>query len=376
MDCKKATINRAGFKCWLAIFFLFAGGVGFSQTLQPGFNAGEYLQLLSAADRFHDSINYKLHTPYPDQLEKIFRSPAVGLDNCWEFWMRNDRVGVIVIRGTTTKSISWLENFYCAMIPAIGSLQVNDSTKFNYKLAADSGAFVHAGWTLGLSFIAPDIVQRINEAYGQGIKEFLIFGHSQGGALTFLLTSYLYYLRGNGLPADIIFKSYCSAAPKPGNLYYAYDFDFITRGGWAQRVVSALDWVPESPLTIQTNNDVNEISPLRNASHLFKKQKFFVRLYLNHVYGSMDKSSRKARNRMQKYLGHGMYKQIHKTFPQFKEPAYAPSMYYMTAGVPVTLLPYPEYRQKFVDTTGKNLFIHHSLAAYNELVQHYYIQPK
>jgi len=57
MDCKKATIIRAGFKCWLAIFFLFAGGVGFSQTLQPGFNAGEYLQLLSAADRFHDSIN-------------------------------------------------------------------------------------------------------------------------------------------------------------------------------------------------------------------------------------------------------------------------------------------------------------------------------
>ena len=192
MDCKKATIHYRCTKISLAIVLFFAVSFGYSQILQPGFNPAEYLQLLSAADRFHDSTTRNLQTPYPEQLEKISRSGSIGLDNCWDFWMRNDRVGVIVIRGTTTKSISWLENFYCAMVPAIGSLHINDSTTFNYKLAADSGAFVHVGWTLGLSFIAPGIVERINAEYQQGVREFLIFGYSQGGAFTFLLTSYLY----------------------------------------------------------------------------------------------------------------------------------------------------------------------------------------
>ena len=47
-------------------------------------------------------------------------------------------------------------------------------------------------------------------------------------------------------------KTYCSAAPKPGNLFYAYDFEHITEGGWAFNVVNSADWVPELPSTTQT----------------------------------------------------------------------------------------------------------------------------
>jgi hypothetical protein len=74
---------------------------------------------------------------------------------------------------------------------------------------------VHVGWLLALAYLAPTITQKIDEYSKQGIKDFIIMGHSQGAAISFLTTSYLYYLQKDGkIPADIRFKTYCSAAPK------------------------------------------------------------------------------------------------------------------------------------------------------------------
>src|SRR3984885_12617163 len=99
------------------------------------------------------------------------------------------------------------------------------------------------------------------------------------------MRSYLYYLQQKGdLPADIVFKTYCSAAPKPGNMYYAYDFDFITRGGWAYAIVNGADWVPETPFSIQTLRDFNPTNPLIHVKDILRKQKFFLRLAGNIVY--------------------------------------------------------------------------------------------
>ncbi len=91
-------------------------------------------------------------------------------------------------------------------------------------------------------------------------------GHSQGGAIAYLLTAHFYNLQQQGkLPADIRFKTYCSAAPKPGNLYFAYDYETTTRGGWACNVVNAADWVPETPFSVQTVSDFNTTNPFVNA---------------------------------------------------------------------------------------------------------------
>jgi len=38
----------------------------------------------------------------------------MGLDNQWGLWVLEDKVACISIRGTTTKQVSWLENFYAA----------------------------------------------------------------------------------------------------------------------------------------------------------------------------------------------------------------------------------------------------------------------
>jgi len=349
----------------ILLLVLFFSVIVSAQTkLQPGFNGKEYAELLSLSYFTHDAQDY-YHLEY--------RSPEVGLLNQWTFYLRNDNVAAIDIRGTVNKTVSWMENFYAAMIPATGSLQLNDSTTFNYQLSADSKAMVHTGWTIGLACLAPDIEKKVNDYYQQKhVKEFFLFGHSQGGAITFLLRSYLEYEKQKGnIPADIVFKTYCSAAPKPGNTYYAYDYDFITRNGWGFTVVNAADWVPETPSSIQTENDFNPTNPFILVPDIVKKQKWIVRVAVKKIYKKMNKPTQKAQKKFQKYLGRSVYKQVRKTLPQLKEPEYAKGNNYIRAGVPVILMPDEEYRKKFPESNEK-YFIHHSFDAYYMLIKKYY----
>ncbi|MBS1653803.1 MAG: lipase family protein [Bacteroidetes bacterium] len=357
------------------LFVLLSFLVSAQTKLQPGFDGKEYTELLSLAfngNSIADSAE-RFNTKDTYHLEYI--SKEVGLMNRWSLFLRDDNVAVINLRGTVNHTASWLENFYAAMIPASGSLQVNDSTVFNYQFAADQKAMVHTGWALGIAYLAPDIEQKINYYFEKNkVTDFLIFGHSQGGALAFLLRSYLQYEKQKGkIPATVNFKTYCSAAPKPGNLYYAYDFDFITRNGWAFTVVNAADWVPETPFSLQTLNDFNPTNPFTNAKSMIKKQKFFVRLALNHVYNKLNRSTGKSQKVFEKYLGKNIYKQVKKTLPQFRQPEYAHGNNYMRAGVPIVLQPDEEYRKIFPDSTTE-VFIHHLFAPYYYLIKKYYLQ--
>ena len=166
-------------------------------------------------------------------------------------------------------------------------------------------------------------------------------------------------------------KSYCSAAPKPGNLFYAYDFDYITRNGWSFTVVNASDWVPETPFSIQTLKDYNTLNPFTDVSNQLSKQSFLVRLYLKHVYNRLNRTTRKAQRTFTKYLGNTLYKQVKKSQPQYLQPAYAPSMNYMRAGVPIVLRGDERYFQQFPDTS-KNVFVHHGFGPYYSLTKKIY----
>ncbi|MFC4263882.1 lipase family protein [Ferruginibacter yonginensis] len=336
------------------------------QLLQPGFSVSEYKAAVACDEHLYAADSVKQNYPLPNGTYKFYESPEVGLYNKITFWVLPNNVALISIRGTTASAGSWIENFYSAMIPATGNLQINDSTNFNYKLAKDSLAYVHAGWTIGLAHLAPIAVNKINELYRtKGIKNFILFGHSQGGALSFLMRSYLQYC--NQLPKDIFIKTYCSAAPKPGNLNYAYDFDHINLNGWAFRVVNPLDWVPESPFTVQKVTDMYPINPLANRSALTGKQSFFQRLAVNYAFKKMTNASKKTDKRYQKYLGKYVFKQVKQYLPQMKEPTYAPSTNYMTAGIPIVLQPDVDYTHKFKQTpTG--FFVNHTYKAYLYLI--------
>lgn len=352
--------------------FLF----GQSPKINSGFDPVEYLDLLKVLEATHaDSSKPGNVKGNKLKHEMVYRSPEMGLKNRWEYWIREDGVGIVSIRGTVQHANSWMENFYAAQIPANGSLQINDSTQFTYKLSQDNKASVHAGWTLGLAHLGPDITRVLSNMYKEKYTtEFIIIGHSQGGALAFLVTSYLYYLKESGkLPGDFHFKTYCSAAPKPGNMYYAYDFDFITRNGMSFTIINTADWVPETPFTVQTVSDLNNGNPFSNISTLLGSQKAAARWYLKSMFNKMDRSTVKAQTRLDKYLGHKVYSQVKKVLPQFREPVYAETSNYMRAGIPIVLQPYAEYNASFPDDPS-NTFMHHLFKPYEMMIKKYYTE--
>ncbi len=296
--------------------------------LKPGFDAKECANMLQlAAMQPVDSPWVNTMLPKPDGYTLVYRSDTVGLDNRWDLWLRDDSVAVISIRGTTKSPESWVEDFYSPMVPATGSMNIGSNKIFTYQLASDNNAYVHTGFLLGLGYLAPDIVAKINEYHAKGIKEFILTGYSQGGALILLMTSYLYYLSPGQLPQDIQFKTYACAPPKPGNLFYAYDYGFIRRGGWEYRVVNVEDWVPNMPPTVQTRFDYKTNDPFTTVDSLLKEnlnllERIVVGLVQKSMLGSLDN----ARDNLIKYMGEEVYKMVVKYIPGFIEPQYSPTM--------------------------------------------------
>jgi hypothetical protein len=334
------------------------------QQLKSGFDKNEYKELMLISARTTAEPNYYKDFPEPSNFKMIYQSQPIGLDNLWDLWTNDKNVAVISIRGTTEKPESWLSNFYAAMVPAKGELKLNDKEIFPYQLATNPKAAVHVGWLLSMAYLSKEIVPKINEQYQKGTKEFLIMGHSQGGAISFLLTSYLYNLQQlDQLPKDIRFKTYCSAGPKPGNLYYAYEYEAMTQGGWAYNVVNSADWVPEMPISIQTLKDFNNVNPFTNAKVLIKKQKFPNNLVLKHVYNQLDKPTRKAQKNYEKYLGEMTSKIIKQNINGYNPPLYYSSNHFVRTGATIVLLPNDEYFKQFPDDPTK-LFPHHFHAQY------------
>ncbi len=356
----------------LLLLFSLRGRTGFAQELKPGFDKSEYIELLRIAAHQLDTPWQNRSIPLPAHYRLAYRSKTVGMDNRWDLWLRDDaKVGVISVRGTTGKSVSWLENFYSAMIPASGSLQLTDTTIFQYHLSGDPQAAIHIGWTIGLGFLSTGIIAQLKEQYAAGIHEFIITGHSQGGAIAYLLTSYLYDLRSKGsIPKDIIFKTYCSAAPKPGNLYYAYSYEQITAGGNAYNVVNPADWVPQTPFSVQTVNEQPAVSPFRGARKKIRALKFPKNVVVGYMYGRLRGGTKKAQRRFQKYLGTLAGQQVAKALPGYKQPKLFPSAAYVRTGNTITLSPDSNYYKHFPDSS-ENVFIHHLMQPYLYLINKY-----
>ncbi|RFM30210.1 lipase family protein [Deminuibacter soli] len=348
-----------------ALLVLYSG----SACAQQKFDAPEYHDILFLNFKAIGDTAHQQYSLLKGSYRRLMRSPEVGLHNVCEFYIR-DSTAILSLRGTINKTESWLENFYAAMVCANGSLQLNDSTRFNYQLARDSTAYVHVGWLVGLGFLSPYIREGMDSLLQAGIRHVVIAGHSQGGALAFLTTSYVYYLYHEKYP-DLQLTTYASAPPKPGNMYYTYDLDFISHGN-TFRVVNTADWVPETPFSIQTLDDYRLPNPFSNPKPTIRKQKFLVRLALNHIYNKMKNGSATAMKRYRKYLGSMIYKQVKKAQPQLQEPEYRYSVNYSTAGVPIILPADSAYHKNFV-FNGRNVFIHHGYNAYQYLLKEYFL---
>lgn len=358
----------------VSLIFILFSDISFAQSkLSPGFDPSEYKQLLEMYVRQADTP-WTAGIPFPENCKMVYRSDSVGLNNRWDLWIRDDSVGIISIRGTVMSQNSWAEDFYAAMVPASGSIIIKNDFVFSYKLAESHKANVHAGWLIGLAYLSNSIVTKINEYHAQGIKNYLIIGHSQGGALAYLLTSYLHYLDKERIPPDVNFKTYCSAPPKPGNLFYSYDFDFITRGGWALRVYNSEDWVPETPLSVQTVRDFSEVNPYSDREFLLVKMNFIEKIIFDYILGKLKGSLDDARDIVNEYFGSEVYKHsIKKFLPEFPEPHYTGDAYYYPCGVPVVLMKQPGYDEILKSETKiPLLFKNHMIAPYYFLLNKIY----
>lgn len=348
-----------------------------AQVLQSGFDKVEYIETLKMNQKAHIALDHWADSsafPMPQAYTFVYRSPVVAFDNIWDLWIKKDApVAVIAVQGSIQTEASFLANLYAAMIPAKGSLQLDPGFRFTYELAADPHAAIHVGWFVAMAYLSRTVVPKIDSCYRAGIRDFILTGHSQGGGITFLLTSYLYSLQQtHRLPGDIRFKTYCSAGPKPGNLYFAYAYEHITKGGWACNVVNSADWVPDVPFTVQTVSDFTAVNPFIGAKAMIKKQKFPKNFALKYAYNRLSKPSERAQRRYQKYLGKMVSQAVTKHMPAFNTPAYYNSNYYVRTGNTIVLFADEAYFKLFNnDPSNPNIWQHHLPVPYLYLAEKY-----
>jgi len=313
-----------------------------AQEVKKGFDRGEYERLMKISAQFGDS-SYASALPPPEGSKRIYRSAIMGLRNCWELWQLDNQLPVISIRGTTVEEMSWLANFYAAMVPAKGSIQLSATERFNYSLSEDPKAAVHAGWLIATGFLSKDMLPKIDSMVAGGRRSLLIIGHSQGGAIAYLLTAYLRGLQAQGrLPSALTIKTYCSAGPKPGNFYFAHSYEAAS-GQWAFNVVNPLDWVPQTPFSVQTLEDMAASSPFNNARGFIRKSKWPKRWIMSIAYKKLANPARKTQRRYEKFLGKFVAKSVRKALPGFVEPEYAPTSDYVRTGNTISLVPTAAY---------------------------------
>ena len=341
-----------------------------SSTLKPGFDKEEFIELLKVSSRQGDTL-YNPNFPAPQFFEKVYRSKVTGLANRWDLWLSDESTAVISIRGTTMETASWLENFYAAMVPAKGQLKLSNDFVFNYHLCDDEKAAVHTGWLIATAFLSKDILPKLDSLSKIGVKQFYIMGHSQGGAIAYLLTAHFLNLQKEKKISDQLkFKTYCSAAPKPGNLHFAYAYEKMTQGGWSYTVVNSADWVPEAPFSIQTTMDFNPANPFANAKDAIKKAPFIKRIAMNYFYNSLDKPTKKANKRYQKQLGKTLGMFIKKSLPEYETPTFFNSNNYVRTGDNIVLFADSNYYNLFPIDKEK-IWTHHAFEPYMYLCEKY-----
>ncbi|MFY7990003.1 MAG: lipase family protein [Fluviicola sp.] len=354
------------FLFFLLVSFLVSSNL-FAQ-LRPGYDFNEAREFLKINFQFIDSA-YLDSVPAPQKFYRTFRSKELGFDNSVDFWMSDDgEVACLSFRGTTGTLESWGSNFYSSMIPAKGTIGLPDGYQFQYAFAQDPLAAVHEGWTISIAYLWRDIDSLLHDFVAKGGRDLVIAGHSQGGALATLVAAQLHQLKLQGkLPEDLRLKTYTVAAPKTGNLFFAYDYEHLTQFGWSFNTVNPLDWVPTTPFTITTVRDFNRINPFTNALKSLNALPLVPQMYVKHAYRKMDRPTRRSQKNFEKYLGKRLKKLLIKKKQGLTIPRSVKSFAYVRVGQQIMLQPDANYLEMFPQVEN-DYFLNHGIEQYLFLI--------
>lgn len=367
---KPSIFTRLFFICCMACL-QFNAYTQHNGTLKPGFNAAECDEMLQLNVAFMDTAKNNSFENFVPGFRFLYRSSEIGLANQWDMWMRNDSVITIVLRGTTADPKSILADFYAAMFPAKSSITIDTTDKISYTLANNPRAAVHAGFLTAFAFLSRDMQPKIDSLYKNGYHNFLVTGHSQGGSLCYYVSSWLLHLKAANIYPGILVKTYASAPTKVGNMYFAYDYDNLTRSEWTFSIVNAEDAVPELPFTIQqVEGDMNEPNPIMSLYKRFDALPFFKRIVLKCAFNKMRRSAKKSSAAYQKYLGGYSEKFIKSMLPGLELPPAVNTTYFIRPGVPIILVPNTNYYKQFEKNDGP--YYHHGILPYRFLLRQYY----
>lgn len=343
-----------------------------SHQFKPGFDARESEELLQISHAFMDSVGEDRFSSFMAGYRFVYRSPAIGLDNVWDLWVRDDSTVVVALRATTGDVKSLLADFYGAMMPARGEVVIGVGDTIPYHLADHPDAGVHAGWLMGFAYLVKDIKPKTDSLYQAGYRHFLVTGHSQGGALSYLTSAWLWYLGRDNIYPGISVKTYASASPKIGNMYFAYDHDFISKGQWTFSVVNAADMVPEFPFTTQqVDVDMTKPNPYLKLEDAAKKLPFFKRVIVLRAMKKMRKGASTSAKAYQKYFGDFVGKLVKEQLPATALPEAINSTYFVRPGVPITLIPDSAYYSHFEPIKDGDYY-HHGMKPYLYLLKQSY----
>ena len=253
--------------------------------IEPGFNSEEAKYTIAMCNSFNFLKQYGTHDEIiPESFNLNYTSDILSMDNKFEVY-ENGKVGIINYRGSTDKIISWVENFYSAMIPAEGTIVIKEKS-YDYHFAKDKDASIHAGYGLTVVILSDKIKEQINALNQKGIYNIIITGHSQGGALATMTRAYLENLPKEELSSKNVFKTYAFAQPMCGNKEFAAEYNKrFSDKGTSYSIINPKDPVPYLPFNYEEDKLVtkDKLKSWIFGSKEFKPKKFgqdaFVRLF-------------------------------------------------------------------------------------------------
>lgn len=329
---------------FILVFFIGLS-VHLSAQHTAGFDAKEARDLIQICNSFtYLDLEGSDEAMIPDEYLRVYTSPAYGMDNLFQVYVNQSKTkAVFHFRGSTDQKSSWLENMYSSLVPAKDTV-FKGGEPFLYTCAAHPDAAVHAGYILGLSYCAEDVLAQIQNLNKQGIYTIYITGHSQGGALAQMTRAYLNFLPPSQLNAKNNFKVYAFANPMIGNKEFAQEYQLrFADPGYSFLLHNPEDLVPKMPISY--NDSTFWKSNLQTM--LSDRENFSLKGSMKEGLLSMMGSKVGKFNNT---LSNNVQSELAKILGEFRMPKYKEGSNFMHTSNPI-FLPPTEYPLELKDSS-------------------------